>query len=149
MEIIIISVIFLIVFIYWQFVVLKKYALKYDSFKIDKAKRCIIVKKEIIKFRDIDYIAVEELEQPSALEKTLTKSGAYCYMSKLIIVMKNGSVKDCTLNYKGILYKALKEMQPYVKIDADIEKYKPNLIGFILYIILFTAIFCIVFSFNK
>jgi hypothetical protein len=141
METIIILIIGVILFIYWQFTVLKKYALKFDSFKIDKTKRCIIVRKEIIKFRDIDYIAVEELEQPSVVEKTLTKSGAYCYMSKLIICMKDGTVKECTFNYKGILYKTLKELKPFVNIDADIEKYKPNaVLGYIIIIILSTCI---------
>ena len=144
METIIILIIGVILFIYWQFLVLKKYALKFDAFKVDKTKKYILLKKEIIKFRDIEYVAVEELEQPSVTEKVLTKSGAYCYMSKLIIGMKDGSIRECILNYKGTLYKTLKDLQPYVKIDADIEKYKPNTI--LSYIIMFILITCILIS---
>lgn len=33
----------------------------------------------------------------------------------------------CTFNSKGTLYNALKQLQPYVRIDENIENYKPTI----------------------
>ena len=119
---VIICITFVILFIIWQYKVITKYAFKFDKLKIDTVNKFLAINGVKIKFIDIDFITVEELEQPSMLERTLTKS-AYNYMADMILHLKNGTTKKCTFNFKGGLYKSLKQLQQYIKINTDIECY--------------------------
>ena len=123
-----IAVIVVVLFIGWQFKLLQKYALKYDKFKISTQDKYVSVNGQIIYFGDIDYATVRELEQPALLEKAFSKSAFYTYMTELVFYLKSGAVVHCTFNYKGSLYKALKQLEPFVQIrHNNIEIYKPHI----------------------
>ncbi len=126
MEILILTVSALIViaFIIWQFKVIMKYSFKFDNISIYENEKCLILNKEKIYFKDISYIEVNELEQPKAYEKLLSKGAFGHYMTEIYIFLANGTVKTCKFNYKMHLYKILKKLQPYVVINKNIEKYK-------------------------
>ena len=138
MWVIIFGTILVILFIIWQFKAIMKYAFKYDNLKIDAEHGFLTINNEKIKFVDINYITVEELEQPSMAEKIFTRGGRYAYISDIIIYLKDGVIKKCTLNSKGRLYKTLKMLQPYVKVVANVDSLNeglPNWITILLLII--------------
>lgn len=115
-----------------------KYTFKFDKIIVDEKRQFLTLNKEKIYFKDIDHIDINELEQPALYEKALSKGASGHYMSEIILYLKNSSQKKCTFNYKGILYKTLKQLQPYTIINADIEIYKqeglPNWLSIILII---------------
>lgn len=115
-----------------------KYTFKFDNMSIDEKNKLIILNKEKIFFKDIDHIEINELEQPKLYEKLLSKGAAYNYITEIIIFFKNKKIKTCKFNYKSALYNALKKLQPYTVINADIENYKqeglPNWLSIILLI---------------
>ena len=139
------AVLFIVIFIFWQFKMWKKYNFSYDKFKINVKEEYISVNGKEINLKDIDYVTVKELPQPSAYEKALSKSAYYAYMAQIVFHMKQGPDVPCTFNYKGPLYKTLKQLELFVKIDDDIEYYKPQIPWFNIIIIL-TAIMIIVFN---
>lgn len=108
----------------------KKYIFVRDRFKLDVPNRCVMINKERIFFEEIDFVTVYELEQPSALEKGfMYKAGSYAsrnlYMTQIIFRLKDGCEKECTFNKRSSLYKALKQLKPYVPVRAYIEDFKP------------------------
>ncbi|MBP5286796.1 MAG: hypothetical protein J6Z08_02745 [Elusimicrobiales bacterium] len=117
----------MVIFIAWQFKMLKKYALSYDKFKIHPTEGYISVNGQRIYFSGIEYITVKELQQPSAAEQFFSKSAFYSYMSEIVFHLKGQAPLYCTFNSKGTLYNALKQLQPYVRIDENIENYKPTI----------------------
>lgn len=125
-------VVLIIMFIYWQFKMLKKYALTYDKFKINIAEKHVLVNGQKINFTDIDHITVRELPQPSPIEKTLSKSAFYAYMSEMELHLKQGERVPCTFHDKGTLYYTLKKLTPYVHIAANMDHYKPAINGWFL-----------------
>ena len=48
-------------------------------------------------------------------------------MSEIVFHSKAHEPVSCTFNSKGALYKALKDLQPYIRIDDNIENYKPKI----------------------
>ena len=58
------AVVFIVLFIFWQFKMLKKYALKYDKFKLNLKQEYLSVNGQEVKFKDIDRITVRQLQQP-------------------------------------------------------------------------------------
>lgn len=119
-------ILFIVIFIVWQFKMLKKYALSYDNFKIDATAGYVSVNGRRLYFNGIDYITVRELQQPSDMERMLSKSACYSYMAEIVFHLKGGETVCCTFNYKGALYKALKDLQPHTRIDENIDNYKPH-----------------------
>ena len=109
---------------------LKRYILVRDRFKLDVPNRCVMINKERIFFEEIDFVTVEELEQPNALERSVMyragSAGGYnLYMTQIIFHLKDKSEKECTFNKRTALYKALKQLKPYVTVRAYIEDFKP------------------------
>ena len=109
------------------------------EFKIDTEHGCLTINNEKIKFVDINYITVEELEQPSMVEKTLTRGGCYAYMLEIIVSLKDGTIQKCIFNHKRRLYKTLERLKPYVRMEIDIDTLKseglPNWLAILLIII--------------
>jgi len=136
----------LIMFIAWQFKMLKKYVLKFDRIKIDGQNSCIYINGQAILFKDIDYIDVRELEQPSSLEQMLSKSAAYAFMSEITVHSKNTSPIKCTFNSKAALYKILKQLEPFVRISDNIEKYKPQIMWSRIILIIIAAIIIVLMA---
>ncbi|MBO4555985.1 MAG: hypothetical protein J5706_04430 [Elusimicrobiales bacterium] len=120
-------ILFMIGFIVWQFKLMKKYALSYDRFKIDAAAGYVSVNGRRLYFNGIDYISVRELQQPSDMERMLSKSACYSYMAEIVFHLKGGEPVCCAFNAKGALYKALKDLQPFIRIDENIDNYKPHI----------------------
>ncbi len=114
-------------FIVWQFRLLQKYVLTYDKFQINLQERWVSVNGQTVYFQDIDHVTVKQLRQPALFEKALSKNAAYSYMSEIVFHLKEGPEVHCTFNFKGALYKALKQLEPFVSIQADIESYKPRI----------------------
>lgn len=145
----IISISIIIAFIIWQFKVIMKYSFKFDSISIDEKNKFLTLNKEKIWFKDINHIEVNELQQPEIYEKLLSKGAAYNYMTEIFIFLKNNEIKTCKFNYKAILYKTLKRLQPYIVINTDIEEYKqeslPNLLSVLLLVIGCVIIFKLMF----
>ena len=124
------------VFLVWQFKMFKKYMLEYDRFKLDIPSRYILVNQERIIFEEIDFITVQELEQPSVLEKTFSKSAARAYMARVMFHLKNGYRVDCTFNRKRELYSTLKQLEPFVPVRGNIEDFKPSINWVAVFILL-------------
>jgi len=141
---VILAFVFLVLFIVWQFKLLQKYALKYDRFKINIREKYVCVNGQKIYFSEIDHVRVKELPQPSVVEKALSKSAFYTYMAELTFCLKDGTVVPCVFNYKGILYKTLKQLSVYVPVPTNIDIYKPRvawwqlvfLLGVIIFVLL-------------
>ena len=110
----VILIVGVILFIVWQFSLLKKYTLRFDRFKINLQEKYVSVNGQNIRFEEIDYITVQPLEQPSLAEKALSRG---------TVNLKQGMPVPCVFNYKAPLYKALTQLKPYVRIDANIEAY--------------------------
>lgn len=144
---VIIAFLLLVIFLVWQFEMLKKYALAYDSFKLNIPGRCAVVRGEIIPFEEIDFITVKELEQPSTLEKTFSKSACYAYMAEVVFHLKSGCEVTCTFNNKGVLYKALKQLASIVQVNGDIDYFKPQVRWGVLLVIV--AVIVLVFLLRK
>lgn len=133
----------------WQFRMIKKYALLYDKFQINIQERYVVVNDQQIRFEDIDYITVVELEQPSALEKSFSTSALYCHMTRVIFHLKQGFSVSCTFNRKEILYRVLKQLKPYVSIKTDIDKYKPSIFSWMIAGICLIMLLMCIFSMFK
>ena len=108
----------------------KKYIFGCDRFKLDVPNRCVMIHKEPIFFEEIDFVTVYELEQPSGWERGfMYRAGSYAsknlYMTQIIFRLKDGREKECTFNKRSSLYKALKQLKPYVPVRAYIEDFKP------------------------
>lgn len=144
-QLILLMIIAAIAFIAWQFKMLKKYALKFDRFKIDERNSCFYINKQAIFFKDIEYIDVRVLEQPSDLERALSKSATYAYMAEMTVHFRDRPSAECVFNSKGALYKALKQLDPFVRINENIENYKPQIMWGRLLLIL-AAIIIIIMS---
>lgn len=142
MGIIILFAILVILFIIWQFKTIMKYSFKYDNIKIDTEHNFLIINNKKIKFVDINYITVEELEQPSILERTFSRGGHWAYISEITIHLKDSTTKKCTFNTKGRLYNTLKKLEQYVRIEADIDTFKNT--GFSYWLTILVLITCLI-----
>ena len=125
----------LIIFFYWQFQMMRKYAFQYDKFKINLPQRKVCINGEEVAFEEIDHISVLELEQPSTTEKAFSKTAYHTYLTKMIFHLKNGTAVSCRFNSKHALYKTLKQLQPFIPVYADIEQYKTSVHWRILFFI--------------
>lgn len=144
---VIIAFLLLVLFLVWQFKMLKKYALTFDYFKLNVSERFIVVNGEQIGFDEIACVTVRELEQPSVLEKAFSKSAFYTYMAEVTFHLKSGESVHCTFNTKGVLYKTLKKLEPFVPVNGDIDYFKPHLHWGALLLLL--AGFVLFFLFKK
>ena len=120
-------ILLMIIFIAWQFKMLKKYALSYDKFKVHGNEGYVELNGQRIYFSGIEYITVRELQQPSAMEQFFSKSAYYSYMCEIVFHLKMQEPAHCSFTSKGALYRALKQLQPYVRIESNIEDYKPKI----------------------
>ncbi len=111
-------------FIFGVIRTLKKYTLAYDRFKLDVPNRCVMINKERIFFEEIDFVTVYEMEQPNALEKAFAWRWFNLYMTQIIFHLKDGYEMECTFTKRTTLYKALKQLKPYVPVRAYIEGFK-------------------------
>lgn len=134
-------------FIYWQWKMLKKYSLSFDKFKFDVKEQFLSVNGQSVHLADIDHITVRELEQPQWWEKALSKSACYTFMAQIEFHLKTGRVIPCTFNSKGALYHALTQLKPYIPIAANMDIYKPKA-NWIYWVMVFViwAIFIIIIS---
>ena len=110
---------------------LKRYILVRDHFKLDVPNCCVMINKERIFFEEIDFVTVEELEQPNVLERSVMyRAGSHgrddLYMTQIIFHLKSDCEMACTFNRRTSLYKALKQLKPYVTVRAYIEDFKPT-----------------------
>ena len=104
-----------------------KYWTKYDSYKINEKDKFIYLNNEKIYFDTIDYCFVVELpEQPTRLERLLSKVAFRIELRELIILMKDGTRRIIRFNYRDSLYKALKKLEPFVRMDFNVEVYKSS-----------------------
>lgn len=130
----------LIVFLYWQFKMVQKYAFQYDKFKINIPQRKVYINGEEVAFEEIDHLRVLELEQPSTTEKAFSKAAYHTYLTKMIFYLKNGIEVSCRFNSKAALYKALKRLQPFVPIYENIEQYKISISWRIIVLLAFVLL---------
>ena len=139
--IIFLAVILVVLLFAWQGKVLFKY-LKCDVLKIDTVNRIILVNNQTISFSDIKSVSVEILETPNVAERYFTRYAHNHTMYKIIFFMNNGTQNEYIVNSTGILYKYLSTLNPYVKINADIEEFKPKFVdGPIIFGIILTLIY--------
>ncbi len=141
-----ICILILIPYIIWQYKVVTKYGFKFDKLNIDIKNNLVTINNRKIKFTDINSIDVIEQEQPSNIERMLTKA-SYNYMADIVFYLKDGTTQRCVCNYKGIIYKSLAKLQPYIRINCDIEYFRPQ--GLPIYLVILMLILgtiCIVFS---
>ncbi len=141
---IIIPIVLVTAFICWQLHVCLKY-INQCSIKIDVSNRVIAINKNKFRFREISQITVSDsTEQPNFAEKILSKSAFNVSISTVEFYMKDGSVYTCVCNTSGQVYDILTKLQPYIKVNADIEMYKPKfnkllflclILGFFLYML--------------
>ena len=96
--ILVLSVLLVLIFIIWQFKVLMKYSFNYDNFKIDTKNKFLTINNKQILFKDINYITVRELEQPSISEKLLTKGALCTFNAEALLQMKDGTIEKCKFN---------------------------------------------------
>ena len=141
----VVAIVLFIRFMVWQFKMLKKYALTFDGFKINAKEGYLVVNEQVINFADIDYVTVRETQQPSALEKTFSKSAFYAYMAEVVFRLQDGMQVSCRFNTKGALYKALKQLEPYVQINACIENYAPRF-GWEIFLFFAAIILCVLLA---
>lgn len=113
-------------FIVWQFKMLKKYALTYDRLTLSPETRTVTINEQTIRFDDIDCITVQEKQQPSVMEKALSKSACYTYMAEIQFHLHSGETVPCLFNTKGALYQTLKKLEPFVPVKANIDAYKSS-----------------------
>lgn len=113
-------------FLYWQFKMLKKYALTYDKCIVNLQGKCVVINGQSIAFEAIEAVTVRELSQPAVYERMLSKSAAYVYMTEVTFHLKDGPEVRCVFNYKGALYKTLKQLESVVPVQADLNQYKPQ-----------------------
>ena len=119
-----VSVVFVIMFIAWQFKLMVKYGLKFDNLKIDSINSSFMVNKREFKFDEVEYVTVNILEQPSVIERLLSKSAIIAYMTEIVFHMKNRVIVTCKFNNKGLLYKSLCQLRPHVRIEETIEQFR-------------------------
>lgn len=118
------AVISVIAFIIWQFKLLIKYGFKFDNLKIDSSNSCFKVNKREFKFDDVEYVTVNILEQPSVIERLLSKSAVAVYLTEIVFHMKSREIVTCKFNYKGLLYKSLCQLRPHVRIEENVEQFR-------------------------
>ena len=112
-------------FICWQFKMLAKYSLHADTLTIQPQDKCIYVQGQQIAFSVIDFVTVREMPQPALLEKALSRPAYYAYMAQINFHLTDGTVVSAQLNSKAVLYHTLKQLEPFVRVSADITSYKP------------------------
>lgn len=141
-----ISMVLLVVcFIAWQFKMLRKYTLSYDKLTVDLQNRVLTINGHPVSFDDISFITVQVKQQPSLVERSLSKSAAYVYMAEMLLHLHNGETVGCNFNHKGALYQTLKKLEPFVPVQANIDNYKPQ-IAWVRLILIVTAIIVILMS---
>ncbi len=119
-------------FIWWQWKMVKKYALTYDKLKINRNEKYITIQKRQINFTDINFVSVKELPPPALWEKALSKSAFYAYMAQVEFHLTDGTILSAKFNSKAALYKALKELEAVVPVRANIDLYKPASLWWLL-----------------
>ncbi len=142
----IVGVVSCILFIGWQWKMLKKYALNYDKLAINHQEQCVTINGQSIPFADIDFVSVRELPQPALLEKALSRGAFYAYMAHVEFHLKNESVVPATCNAKGVLYQTLKRLEKVIPVRANVESYKPSFVGQLLLWILIVGMLMYVFK---
>lgn len=131
-------------FIVWQFKMLKKYALTYDKLTLQPENRTVKINERTISFDEIDCVTVQEKQQPSMMEKALSKSACYAYMAEIQFHLHSGETIPCVYNTKGALYQILKKLDPFIPVKADINKYKPQIAWVGLIILVAAMIFIVI-----
>lgn len=133
-------------FIAWQLKMLKKYVLTFDRFSLHAQEGFIRINEQVIPFGEIAFARVQKKEQPTAAEKMLSRSAYYAFMAEIVFHLQDDTCVCCTFNTKAALYKALKELMPYVQIDGNIEVYKPHFAWG--YLLLFVVVLIVVMLFS-
>ena len=146
--IMVIAALLVIGFIYWQWKMLKKYALTFDTVKINLPGKYVTINGRDIHFEEIACITVRELPQPALHEKALSRSAFYAYMAQLEFHLTQGELVQVTFNTKAALYQVLERLNPFVQINANIDAYKPAGKWWVLLWIAFLIIMFFVFKSN-
>lgn len=100
-----------------------------SKINIDTNRKTISFEDKVLAFSDIKSIEVRELdEQMDFFEQAFTRTAHYHFFAEIIFNLNNGLTEKYQTNSKGQLYKILELLQFYIKINDDIEIYKPQII---------------------
>ena len=143
-----IFVFFVILFVCWQLYIFKKYNIGYDKVRIDLKKSEIYINKQCINISDINSAKIIDDEQPSNVEKALSKGAAYVHISTIELHLNNGSSIFCKTNSKSIVDKIIEAIKPNAEIVYDSRNSTESngippfiiAIGFILFLFLIVYI---------
>lgn len=120
-----------------------------SKINIDTNRKTINFNDKCLAFSNIKSIEVRELDnQMDFLEQAFTRTAHYHFFAEIIFYLNNGLTEKYQTNSKGQLYKILKILQPYIKINADIESYKqqiidaPTIFGILVGTIIIILAFC-------
>jgi len=137
-------VFFVILFICWQLYIFKKYNIGYDNVRIDLKNSKIYINKKGIKLSNIDSAKIIDDEQPSNIERALSKGAAYVHLSTIELHLNNGSSVFCKTNSKSVVDKIIEAIKPNAEIVYDSRNSTESngippfiiAIGFILFMLL-------------
>lgn len=114
--------------------------------EIDDQRKSIKFDDKEIRLVDIANISVnDDIEGISTSEKFLVKGTQRLHFSEIVLTLKNGFTEKIPTARKSILYKTLKKLNTYIKIDYDIEQYKePFANGYEIIILIIIIIMCFI-----
>ncbi len=143
----ILAIIFVFIIVNLNFKSIKMLLKKSDTrnIQINTNERYVQIENTRYRFSDINSISVsKDKEQPSKTERYFTRYSHNHYFAEMSFNLNNGDCIKYKVVSKGQIYKILKTMQPYVKLNDKPESFKipfcdgPTLFGlicFILYLI--------------
>lgn len=93
--------------------------------KIDEQNRQVIIGDSYYRFSDIIGVSViEDAEQLSTLERCFSRTNCSNYYASILFDLKNGSKVSYNTVKKTQIYKILKKLKPYVKLQDNPDYYK-------------------------
>lgn len=142
----IIAIIFVFIIVSLNFKSIKMFLKKSDTrnIQINTKERYVQIENTRYRFSDINSISVlEDEEQPSTCERYFTRYSHKHYFAEFSFILNNGDCIKYKVVSKAQIYKILKTMQPYVKLNDKPEYFKtpfcdgPTLFGVICIILYF------------
>lgn len=118
---------------------------RYNDYSINEKALQIKIKGETIRFRDIAKVTVDGDTRSLSLGEYFLYGGKYKDLAPIVFdrinfELKNGEVKYLETRYRERCYKVLKTLSKYIRLDCDLNEFKPPFIypfEFIMYVLLF------------
>ena len=141
-----IYILLFLAFSFWGIERIVKFFKQFSNYHIDEKKHQIRIDKEVIEFRNIKNVTIEEISYDiDSIDQFLLKDTGRLSPNRIILLLNDETQRYINTRYKKEVYSICKTFMKYKKCDINLKSYKEPFLTFYEFVI---AVICY-FSFGK